>query len=192
MAGLSINNEAEKIGVETYPDERHNGRADAMRHMLASALYSQKYHPAVASGLGWLNEIVSLDPMDERRMDVHNNALGRELGAKHKEREALMMAIRNAITQGDARVMAGPMKNFGATPDDELTQHYAAGGVVKGGLGACQCHKLAKGGIVPSANGVMVGGLNIINPKTTSNGPFNVQWNTNNMLAASRAQNRGN
>lgn len=183
----SINKYSERIGDSAYPDERHNGRADAMRHMLASALYTQKYNPYVAGGLGWLNEIFSLDPMEERVMDVHNNAIGRELGEKYTDRELLLRAINNSITQGEPKIMTGPLKNYGNSKDDQLERHYAAGGLV-----GCECqHKFAKGGIVPSANGFMVGGLNIINPKSQTNGPFNVQWNTNNMLAASRAQDRG-
>jgi len=37
-------------------------------------------------------------------------------------------------------------------------------------------------------NTFMAGGLNIINPKNKSKGPLNIQWNTNNMIAASRAK----
>lgn len=62
----------------------------------------------------------------------------------------------------------------------------------EGGLVGCACHnkpkQFAQGGIVPSANGFMVGGMNLINPKSTSNGPLNVQWNTNNMLQSARAR----
>jgi hypothetical protein len=37
-------------------------------------------------------------------------------------------------------------------------------------------------------NTFMAGGLNLINPKNKSKGPLNIQWNTNNMIAASRAK----
>lgn len=62
----------------------------------------------------------------------------------------------------------------------------------EGGLVGCAYHnkpkQFAQGGIVPSANGFMVGGMNLINPKSTTNGPLNVQWNTNNMLQSARAR----
>lgn len=37
-------------------------------------------------------------------------------------------------------------------------------------------------------NTFMAGGLNLINPKNKTKGPLNVQWNSNNLIASSRAK----
>lgn len=52
--------------------------------------------------------------------------------------------------------------------------------------------KFANGGQVhqPSKvnNTFMAGGLNLINPKNKTKGPLNIQWNSNNLIASSRAK----
>lgn len=176
-----INKEAEDLGDAYYPDEGHNGRGDALRHIIASGLIAQKYGEIPALMLGYANEAFSADPLEEMGMDLHNNAIGRGLSAKHKGRYDLINAARDAVETPAVRLISGDYKNYGEARPVE--NHYA-----KGGLVGCECgHKFAQGGIVPSANGFMVGGLNLINPKSTSNGPLNVQWNNNNMLQAARA-----
>lgn len=167
-------NTATSVSEKYYPDEIHNGRGDAMRHIMASALAAQKYGAIPAAMLGYANEIISLDPMDESGMDIYNNALGRELGAKYKDPMELEYSARDLIEEQKAKTLSGYYKN------------YAEGGLIGCNCSKCR-QKFAQGGIVPSANGFMVGGLNLINPKSTSNGPLNVQWNTNNMIQSARA-----
>lgn len=168
--GLDDVYSASNVAEQYYPDELHNGRGDAMRHMLASAIATQKYGRIPAAVLGYANEAFSLDPIIESGMDNYNNALGRDFGAQYPDRQQLISHIYDAIEAQKAKTLSGYYKNY-----------------AKGGLVGCDCHKFAQGGIVPSANGFMTGGLNLINPQSTGNGPLNVQWNTNNMLQSARS-----
>jgi RHS repeat-associated protein len=63
------------------PEGGADGSGDAYRHCLASCSLAQSFGSAYASFWGWLNEAISpYNAHNEREMDDHNNACGRDYG----------------------------------------------------------------------------------------------------------------
>ena len=68
-----------------YPDDGPwGGRQDAYRHCLASCHATAKYGAKTAKACGWANENIRLASHTKRddAMDVANNTVGQDLGAR--------------------------------------------------------------------------------------------------------------
>lgn len=100
---------AAKVAAEMYPGQLGtDDQRDAARHMLAAGTLARKYSPAVAEALGKLYEFSSApldsimrlvrqtpDPADYV-MDVHNNALGAQLGVQARSQRELEDLVQSA------------------------------------------------------------------------------------------------
>lgn len=85
----------------------HNGPADAMRHMLFQAQITKNHSPTLAKIISQGHERL-LDwgqPDAEQAMDFHNDALGREIGAKAKSIDEMTQMAKDAIMSGRAKVI---------------------------------------------------------------------------------------
>ena len=109
----------EKLGLmdmiryqNTRPKElgitgEHNGQGDALRHILGSAQMAQKYGPTLANIFTTGHEYLfyPFEPHDKAMdMDLHNNAIGRDLASKYKTQaeieQAALEMLRNAQQSG--------------------------------------------------------------------------------------------
>jgi hypothetical protein len=87
-------------------DTQHNGKADAMRHILFSALATQDYTDVGAKTISFLNENITWNqPKAEKNMDTTNDAIGREIGRKAKSKEEMVQMAKDAIDSGRAVVI---------------------------------------------------------------------------------------
>ena len=85
---------------------QHNGKADAMRHIIFSALASQDYTDVGAKTISYLNENITFNqPKAEKNMDLHNDAIGREIGKTAKSKEEIVQMAREAVDSGRAKVI---------------------------------------------------------------------------------------
>jgi hypothetical protein len=101
----------------------HNGPADAMRHMLFQAQITKNHSPTLAKIISQGHERL-LDwgqPDAEQAMDFHNDALGREIGAKAKTIDEMTQMAKDAITSGRAKVIGHGLPG----------KYYKLGGNVK-------------------------------------------------------------
>lgn len=99
---IATNTANAAYGKET----QHNGKSDAMRHIIFSALAEQDYTDVGAKTISFLNENITLNQNKaEKAMDYHNDAIGREIGKKAKSKEEIVQMAREAIDSGKARVI---------------------------------------------------------------------------------------
>lgn len=113
VEGLSLSDNqsiAKSKAIDTYGKAtEHNGKADAMRHIIFSALATQDYTDVGAKTMSWLHENVSLgsfnQPDVEQAMDTTNDTIGREIGKKAKSKEEIFQMAREAIDSGKAKVI---------------------------------------------------------------------------------------
>ncbi len=84
--------------------EGHNDKADAYRHCYWNALMAVHIGADQAKEVGDLHENNNPNPPGERAMDLHNNAVGRGLGASN-EAEAKSMSLAAA---NDGRLQLAP------------------------------------------------------------------------------------
>ena len=101
----------------------HNGPADAMRHMLFQAQITKNHSPTLAKIISQGHERL-LDwgqPDAEQAMDFHNDALGREIGAKAKTIDEMTQMAKDAITSGRAKMINRDLPG----------KYYKAGGNVQ-------------------------------------------------------------
>ncbi len=87
---------AEAWSIEQEPGGVPHGPQDAMRHAKWSAEISRALGPATAKAWGDAHELSSPDPA-ETRMDLHNNAEGRDIESTWTDINA---GIWNARTTG--------------------------------------------------------------------------------------------
>lgn len=115
-----------QFATETPPQyfpkaEQHNGRGDAMRHLLFQAEIAQKYGEGPAKAIGWVHENLSGPQSEaEKSMDVYNDELGREIGKTAKNRPDMVRRALQAIEDGHARTLS----------EEQMSQGYSAGGTV--------------------------------------------------------------
>ena len=97
---------ATEVSERYFPNEEHNERADAMRHMLFQAqLY--KRSPLLSNAVGWAHENTALtQPDEEREMDEYNDVLGRGIAiTSDDEPQTLVRKALEAIQSGKAKYM---------------------------------------------------------------------------------------
>ncbi len=75
--------------------EGHNDKADAYRHCYWNALMAVHIGAGQAKEVADLHEETSANPIGERNMDLHNNQVGRNLGATN-EAQARDMSLAAA------------------------------------------------------------------------------------------------
>jgi hypothetical protein len=84
---------------------RHNGPADAYRHILGAAELTRRHGETAARALLNTNEIqgdISGQPKEERRMDEHNNEIGIAIGKESRTYDDVVHRAREKINQGVA------------------------------------------------------------------------------------------
>jgi hypothetical protein len=116
--------EAEKKADETFGVETsYQGDADAMRHILFSAMatkaYGGKTTPKIMSlineyGLG----SITGQSEEDRKMDLFNDGLGREIGLKAKDDEELFQLAREAVSSGKAKIIKKKVSVDSELPDE--------------------------------------------------------------------------
>lgn len=92
--------------------EQWLGEGDAFRHMAWQALMTQKYGRVPAAIAGYAHELGLGGPLGnpdqtnrEEQMDLANNAIGRDIGAKYNNVNDMMAAIEEAIQTGKAQYL---------------------------------------------------------------------------------------
>lgn len=115
---------ANTIPLQHYPKStEHNGEADAMRHMLFQAQITKNHNPTLAKIISQGHERL-LDwgqPDAEQAMDLHNDALGRAIGAKAQSIDEMTQMAKDAIASGRAKVIGHDLPG----------KYYKLGGNVK-------------------------------------------------------------
>lgn len=131
---------ADTVARQMFPRERENEQRDAARHMLAAALATQKTTPGVAEFLGKAHEFKEAPlrtaghwlglsaPRADYETDIHNNALGVELGRDKRTLQELLDAVETAVRSGTPKRQPGRVS---LEPDADT--RYAAGGLVSAG-----------------------------------------------------------
>jgi hypothetical protein len=66
--------------IHRFGHNGHNDSSDAFRHCYWSALMSRDIGPAEAKVFSDLHEASPLNPAADKAMDLHNNAVGMEIG----------------------------------------------------------------------------------------------------------------
>lgn len=115
--------DATRISLEHFPDSRqYGGESDALRHMLFQAQAVQRFGQPAAKALSLINEyglgVLEAQPREHIRMDLENDALGREIGLSDLSEEEKLQAILDLIRSGKAVVL---------NPQE---QEFAEGGLV--------------------------------------------------------------
>jgi hypothetical protein len=77
----------------------HDNDVDAFRHAYVSGIFAMEYGKNAAAIFGWINELSSTSTVD-KRMDFWNNAIGRDLGLKYKNKEELLKAVAKSLKDG--------------------------------------------------------------------------------------------
>ena len=113
---------ADDTSAKKYPNEIHNGRADALRHMLWQAKLQQAYGDIPARLSGKLHEaFAGSQPEAESEMDLHNNEIGLRLGKENQTDAEILRKAIEAIDSGEAHVLHGKQQEV----------MYAEGGSVE-------------------------------------------------------------
>ena len=116
---FSVNSYATDASARMFPDQMgQDDQRDAVRHMLAAAAMSKKFGPGTAEFLGKAHERLSNPesffsmfgigkPRDDYEMDVHNNKLGAELGARTTSQAELEKLVRAMAMQAQNKQVEG-------------------------------------------------------------------------------------
>lgn len=140
---FSVSPYASSVARDMYAGQLgQNDQQDAMRHMLAAGTLTRKYNPTIAELLGKAHEY-STSPLAALRFmlgrgqmpldyeqDIHNNALGIELGQKAKTQTELEKLVLEAAEQAANQRTLGRAW-IGAVQDDTAKTKYAKGGAVR-------------------------------------------------------------
>lgn len=92
----------EELGFDRRTE--HNGAYDAARHILASAALTHKFGPTLADlfTTGYEKALWLGEPNEAAyNMDIHNNAIGRELAQKYKTREEIEQAMAQMMHEAN-------------------------------------------------------------------------------------------
>ena len=139
---FSVSPYARSVAADMYAGQLgQNDQQDAMRHMLAAGTLTRKYNPTIAELLGKAHEY-STSPLAALRFmlgrgkmpsdyeqDIHNNALGIELGQKAKTQAELEKLVLEAAEQAANQRTLGRAW-IGSVQDDTSKTKYAEGGSV--------------------------------------------------------------
>lgn len=136
---LNLTLYADTVSREMFPNERDNPKRDAARHMLASALAAQKTNPTIADLLGKAHEFKEApfrtaghwlglsEPRSDYPTDVHNNAMGIQLGGNTRSLQELLDSVEREAQRGTPVTQKG---RASLKPDAVSKTRYAEGGMV--------------------------------------------------------------
>ncbi|XP_070560500.1 uncharacterized protein [Ptychodera flava] len=87
-----------------FPNSVHNGEGDAFRHALWMYRVTKTYGAGVAKDFGDAHERSSVNPLNERLMDLYNNEVGRCLGSNSANHgrddvDVVREALENGLLQ---------------------------------------------------------------------------------------------
>ena len=128
---------ARTVSEEMFPDERDNPKRDAARHMLAAAIAAQKTSPGIAEFLGKAYEFKEAplrtagyflglsEPRSDYHTDLHNNAIGVQLGKDNRTLRAMLDAVERETNRGTSKTQPGR-----ASLRPDAVSKYAKGGSV--------------------------------------------------------------
>jgi hypothetical protein len=105
-----LHKRAEDAAKATRLPGWQSGPADAFRHITASAEATRRYGAEMAELLGNTVENVGNfrgQKPSERKMDIHNNEIGRRIGADAKSFEEIVARTKAAIDEAVARDGSG-------------------------------------------------------------------------------------
>jgi hypothetical protein len=86
--------------IDTLKPGFQDNDVDTFRHAYVSGLFALEYGEKIALVLGWMNELIFPSVIPDRNMDLWNNAFGRSLAKKHRTKEALAAAVKDALASG--------------------------------------------------------------------------------------------
>lgn len=108
----SLKDYANDIAISEYGlGESAGGKADALRHILASAIMSKRHGDTYSTLIGNLHESpipgigAPAQASEDRDMDMYNNQLGRSLAGSAKNYEDLIVKAKQAIDNGSAKLV---------------------------------------------------------------------------------------
>ena len=112
-----MENEAERISLEHYPNSRqYGGESDALRHLLFQSQAVQRFGEPASKALSLLNEYglgtLEAQPREHIRMDLENDRLGRKVGLADMSEEEKLQAILDLIESGRAPVVSPQPEEF--------------------------------------------------------------------------------
>ncbi|MDO4821264.1 MAG: hypothetical protein Q4A03_04405 [Rothia sp. (in: high G+C Gram-positive bacteria)] len=97
---------ARDTAVELYPEESlHNGEGDAFRHCYWNALMYLHFGNPDAETIANNHESVADGPEEETAMDLHNNAVGREIGRRVGTEDDAKQGCQDAVGSGELQVI---------------------------------------------------------------------------------------
>lgn len=86
-----------------------NGKGDAFRHCYWTGLMTQKQSATVAAIIGDIHEDhasrYKLQPIEEKNMDLFNNAFGRRVGAMYSDQESVARYCFQASNNGSLKTL---------------------------------------------------------------------------------------
>lgn len=104
---LKLKARAESLAASQGFGAGPDGRRDALRHLIGSALFARSYGnlPAWLAGeaMEFVSWIVGHNSAEQREMDRHNNAIGRRIAQRAASEEEIVRLAREAIESGTAR-----------------------------------------------------------------------------------------
>jgi hypothetical protein len=111
-----LHKRAEDAAKATRLPGWQSGPADAFRHITASAEATRRYGADTAEFLG--NTVENVGDIggqkpSERKMDIHNNAIGRRIGSEAKSFEEIVARTKAAIDEAVARDGSGAATSSG-------------------------------------------------------------------------------
>jgi hypothetical protein len=136
---LMVSPYADTLAEEMYPGQRGtDDQRDAARHMLAAGTLARKYSPGVAEALGKAHEwghsplqalmmLLGRTPREDYLMDLRNNALGAQLGARARSQAELLDLVQAEAERAQRNAPAG-----------RAVIMKAAGGLAQ--YKECSCH----------------------------------------------------
>lgn len=108
---FEIKAQAEDAAKKTYanPDQNalNDGHGDAFRHMYWNALMTQRYGAEWTENYGAAHEGLGANPPTREAMDLHNNAIGRQIAIDNPNAspEELQRLVHQRIKEGGAIVL---------------------------------------------------------------------------------------
>jgi hypothetical protein len=110
---FTIQKQVNQQAIKEYGwKERVNGRGDAFRHLVGTAMLAQKHGAPYAEFVTTLHENPYLPfvgalyhSKEDREMDLYNNRLGLELATQAKDYDDLLKMARQYIDTGKARTL---------------------------------------------------------------------------------------
>ena len=107
-----------------------NNEVDAFRHAYVSGVFTQVYKSKKFADLcGQVNEIKNPNPENQHNMDLWNNNVGRNYGAKIKDRKNLADALKKALENGE--LIESPEDNRTYTGTRNVLDRYKSVIVLK-------------------------------------------------------------